>query len=261
MGGRGQPGKAQDAEDSTENDNGLDRRDGNKEREESGSADGDGTEGKKKSPRRLGGGFAAVLLGAVLLILGINSHIHQRNNAEALDRLQSNMTAMQERQSNQEQIAALQAAQTELQRQLEEAKDNLEGQDEIAQAQQEMSQALLYLYVIESEYELGLYEDCQEAVEQFEKSGRVEKLPAAAPNQAVASPAQRYQQLKENLQEMFPDTSGGDGENIGAEDGDSSSRDTSSTGSTGSTGTTNTTGPAGNSTNTTSPADNSTGTG
>ncbi|MBQ9346933.1 MAG: hypothetical protein IJT94_06260, partial [Oscillibacter sp.] len=121
--------------------------------------------------------YIAATLAVALMLLGVVYVTRQRNDSETLSRLQSDLDAAQEIQAHQEQIISLQKAQDELQKQLDEAQGSLEGQDTRSQAQQEMNQALLYLYVIEMEYEVGRYEDCKEAVEQFDASGRVDMLP------------------------------------------------------------------------------------
>ena len=143
--------------------------------------------------------YILLLFSAALLLMCLSSLIHQRNNTEALGKLQSSVSVMQEVQNLQDKIIGLQDAQRALEERLKNAQSDWSEAVARAEAERKQAEALRHLYVIEAQYQAGDYEACQASVSEFEASGLTGNLPSESPANGVIAPSERYQQIQESM--------------------------------------------------------------
>ena len=170
-------------------------------------ASGEGTPSAEKnsmpdaSAERKGGNsvfvYILLLFSAALLLMCLSSLIHQRNNTEALGKLQNSVSVMQEVQNLQEKIIGLQDAQRDLETRLEETEGERDEALTQAEAERRQAEALRRLYAIEAQYQTGQYRACQASVDAFEADGMAKNLPSESPADGVISPLDRYRQIQE----------------------------------------------------------------
>jgi len=141
--------------------------------------------------------YVLLLFSAAMLLMCLSSLIHQRNNTEALGKLQSSVSVMQEVQNLQDKIIDLQEARQELESQLKEVRAEQEEASARAEAAQRREEALRRLYLIQMQYQAGLYRACEASIETFEAEGLPDSLPTEAPGDGVISPLDWYRQLQE----------------------------------------------------------------
>ncbi len=141
--------------------------------------------------------YILLLFSAALLLMCLSSLIHQRNNTEALGKLQSSVSVMQEVQNLQEKIIALQEERRTLEEQLEEARaGEREASEQTAAARRE-TEAMRRLYLMREQYREGRYRACQATMQAFEAEGLSDSLSGESPGNGVISPLDYYRQLQE----------------------------------------------------------------
>lgn len=140
--------------------------------------------------------YILILFLAAFLLMFLSLLAHQRSNTEALGRLQSSMTAIQEVQATQEQIIDLQAQVDDLEKELDEAREEAASKDEALAASEKETEALLALYHLQQEYLSGNLDGCRLTLQEISDQELAELLPDTAP-EGVTPPSQRYQELKE----------------------------------------------------------------
>ena len=141
--------------------------------------------------------YILLLFSAALLLMGLSSLLHQRSNTEALGQLQNSVSVMQEVQNLQDKIIDLQESREGLEEQLEQAQDERRSVEEQLEAEQKRAKAMDSLYVIQTQYQNGQYEACQNSIEEFENSGLVKDLPAETFKEGVMSPLDCYHQIRD----------------------------------------------------------------
>ena len=141
--------------------------------------------------------YILLLFSAALLLMCLSSLIHQRNNTEALGKLQSSVSVMREVQNLQDKIIGLQDAQRELEERLKHAQSDWSDAVARAETERKRADALQRLYVIETQYQTGNYEACQAGIDGFEASGLTGNLPSESPADGVIAPSERYRQIQE----------------------------------------------------------------
>ncbi len=149
--------------------------------------------------------YILLLFIAAFLLMGMSLLIHQRNNTEALGRLQSDLSNMQQVQEIQDKLITLQEQQRQLEAQLSQAQDQLvdttqalESASAEAQAANRQAQAMQQLYTIQMEYLNGWYTSCRDSIQDFEASGLTSDLPDQ--RGTMISPAAYYRQLKDAVE-------------------------------------------------------------
>lgn len=144
--------------------------------------------------------YIMILFIVAFLLMALSFFMHQRSNTEALGELQHSVSAMQEVQATQEKIIELQeelAQAQEDQAELEES--NQEAQEALEEAQAR-EQALLDLYTLQQQYSAGDLEACQKTIESMEAAGYDSLLSTESPERGVTSPADRFIQLREAVE-------------------------------------------------------------
>lgn len=141
--------------------------------------------------------YILLLFSAALLLMGLSSLIHQRNNTEALGKLQNSVSAMQEVQNLQEKIIDLQEAQRELKEELQTAREAQSEADAARETERVRTQTMERLYVIEMLYRSGRYQACQAAIDRFAADGLVRNLSTEPLEYDVISPLDCYRQLQD----------------------------------------------------------------
>ena len=141
--------------------------------------------------------YILLLFSAALLLMCLSSLIHQRNNTEALGKLQSSVSVMQEVQNLQEKIIELQEERRTLEEQLEEARaGEREASEQTAIARRE-ADAMRRLYLMQEQYREGRYRACQATMQAFEAEGLSDSLSGESAGNGVISPLDYYRQLQE----------------------------------------------------------------
>lgn len=145
--------------------------------------------------------YIMVLFIAAFLLMAWSFASHQRSNTEALGRLQSSVTAMQEVQDLQDQIIALQKELAEAEKHIEDLKDEAALRQSEQEAAERKLQAMDLLYSLQQRYSAKNYEACREIIDRMEKDGLTEVLSESRPAPgSVTAPAERYRQLKEAVE-------------------------------------------------------------
>ncbi|MBR4211007.1 MAG: hypothetical protein IKR84_01285 [Oscillibacter sp.] len=150
--------------------------------------------------------YILLLFSAALLLMCLSSLIHQRNNTEALGKLQSSVSVMQEVQNLQEKIIALQEERRALEEELEEARaGEREASAQTAEARRQ-ADAMRRLYLMQEQYREGRYRACQATMQAFEAEGLSDSLPDESPGNGVIPPLDYYRQLQEAVPARIAET-------------------------------------------------------
>ena len=140
--------------------------------------------------------YIMILFIAAFLLMALSFFMHQRSNTQALGELQHSVSALQEVQATQDKNIQLQEELADANDELEAVKGQLsQAQSDTLAAQNEAS-AMLALYALQQQYAAADYDACRITLQSMEDQGLVELLPKDAGSD-VTSPALRYQQLKE----------------------------------------------------------------
>lgn len=139
--------------------------------------------------------YIMILFIAAFLLMALSFFMHQRSNSEVLGELQNSVTTMQEVQREQEKIMELQEELASMQEELTALQEEADQQQSAAQAQQDAMEALTSLYRLQQEYSARHYENCQEIIEEMERSGAPSLLPQDV-GSGITPPDERYQELK-----------------------------------------------------------------
>ena len=153
--------------------------------------------------------YILVLFLVAFSLMALSLLVHQRSNAEAMGRLQSSVSAMQEVQELQNRVIQLQEELAETQKSLASAQEEEAAQAELAAEAQEASDllshrvdALYDLYALQQQYLLRDFEGCRETIQAMEDGGMVEFLSDGGGAADVTSPALRYLELKEAVRAL-----------------------------------------------------------
>ena len=150
--------------------------------------------------------YIVILFIAAFLLMALSSLMHQRDNSQALDELQSSVSAIQQIQDSQVMIIDLQEELAQTKKDL----DTLETQhkSELDTAQQQIDQqkqkldALTQLYCLQQAYSGEQYALCQTILQTMEEQDLVTFLPTSSlsADDTITTPAVRYEQLKEAIE-------------------------------------------------------------
>lgn len=141
--------------------------------------------------------YIMVLFIAAFLLMAWSFASHQRSNTEALGRLQSSVTAMQEVQDLQDQIIALQKELAEAEKRVEELEDEAESRQSEQETKERELEAMDLLYSLQQRYSAKDYTACREILDRMESGGLTEALRDGQPTpDSVTAPRRRFQQLK-----------------------------------------------------------------
>lgn len=151
--------------------------------------------------------YIMILFIAAFLLMAWSFASHQRSNTEALGRLQSSVGAMREVQDLQDQVIALQKELAEAKEQLEQEQENAAAQaQQAAEAQASADllrrncDALYYLYALQQQYLLQDFDGCRETIQTMESLHLAELLSDGGGAVDVTSTYERYLQLKEAVE-------------------------------------------------------------
>ena len=139
--------------------------------------------------------YIMVLFIAAFLLMAWSFASHQKSYTEALGRLQSSVSTMQEVQKLQDQTFSLQKELAESKNQLEELKDETAAQQFAIENLEKQNEAMQRLYMLQQQYSAGDYEACQQIIAAFEEENYAEALPRLSDG-SVTRPEDRYRQLK-----------------------------------------------------------------
>lgn len=154
--------------------------------------------------------YILILFLAAFLLIFLSLLAHQRSNTEALGKLQSSVSAMQEIQETQEQIIALQEELAQARQDLDSAEADHEAQTNLLhkdlQEERLKLDAMASLYLLMESYDAEAYESCERIIEIMEENGQAAALPTENTGDSTlcppscAAPAERYQALKEAVE-------------------------------------------------------------
>lgn len=151
---------------------------------------------KRKKPVVI---YIMILFIAAFLLMAWSFASHQRSNTEALGRLQSSVSAMQEVQDLQDQVIALQKELAEMRKTMDTLEEEASAGQDAVESLEKQAAAMQRLYVLQQQYAAGDYEACRQTIALFEAQGTADLLPSLD-NGNVTPPAIRYQQLKEAVE-------------------------------------------------------------
>lgn len=145
--------------------------------------------------------YIMVMFMAAFLLMAWSFATHQRNNTEAIGRLQSSVTAME---GAQDRVISLQKELEEAQKAIQELERGAVLRDSELDAYGRQYEALSCLYALERLYRQEDLESCREIIDRMEEEELVVCLsdslsPSEQELGIAVSDRERYQQLKEAL--------------------------------------------------------------
>lgn len=140
--------------------------------------------------------YIMVLFIVAFLLMALSFLMHQRSNEEVIGTLQSSVSTLQELQESQDKNVQLQSQLDDANKQAEELQSQLDELNTAKSEADEKTAALLALYTLQQQYTAGDRDACKQTIQDMEDAGQPALLSKDSID-AVASPAQRYQQLKE----------------------------------------------------------------
>jgi len=153
--------------------------------------------------------YIMILFIAAFLLMAWSFASHQRSNTEALGKLQSSVTAMQEVQGLQDQVIKLQKDLADAQETIKELKEEAEQRDNELENGNKQYTAMTRLYTLQQQYSAKDFEACRKTIDSFEADDLVKYLSDNRPTpDSVTAPWERYQQLKEAVEVQTEQSSG-----------------------------------------------------
>lgn len=143
--------------------------------------------------------YIMVLFIAAFLLMIWSLFSHQRSNTEALGRLQSSVSAMQEVQELQNQVIDLQKELSAAEKRLKELEDSSSAGQHAVESLEKQLDAMERLYTLQQQYSAQDYKACRQIIDAFEAGGGPDNLPRLSDG-SVTRPEERYQQLKEAVE-------------------------------------------------------------
>lgn len=151
--------------------------------------------------------YILILFIVAFLLMAFSLLVHQRNNTEALGRLQSSVTAMQEVQDLQDQVIQLQKELADTEEALSSAEEERDSLDQALSEAQDYTAGLIrksnadyHLYALQQKYLLQDFEGCREIIRAMEDGNLAAELPDGGGSIDVTAPSVRYQELKEAVE-------------------------------------------------------------
>ena len=142
--------------------------------------------------------YIVVLFVAAFLLMAMSLVMQHRSN-QAMGRLEDSVSALQETQRVQDENLQLQKEIQDLTEELAQAQSDLaESESQLAEQGQAL-QALNLLYELQQEYSARDYEACEKTIAALESDGLKDALSQEV-REGLTSPAQRYQQLKDAVE-------------------------------------------------------------
>lgn len=176
---------------------------------------------EKKEPSKQSGGkkpvivYIFVLFAVAFLLMIWSLFSHQRSNTEALGRLQTSVSTMQEVQSLQEQVIRLQEELAEVKEQLEQEQEAAETAAAAAREEsgallterdslERQTAALAALYRLQQLYAARDLEACRAQISELESGALLDGLDALSRERDwnVTPPSERYLELKEAVEAL-----------------------------------------------------------
>ena len=139
--------------------------------------------------------YIMILFIVAFLLMALSFLMHQRSNTEALGKLQSSVSAMQEVQAAQDKVIQLQEELDDAKDQVDDLEKQLQEQEDAAGKQRKVTDAMLALYTLQQQFSAGNYDACLATMQRMEDEDLIACLPKESAE--VTAPAQRYEQLKE----------------------------------------------------------------
>ena len=139
--------------------------------------------------------YIMILFIVAFLLMALSFLMHQRSNTEALGKLQSSVSAMQEVQAVQDKVIQLQEELDDAKDQVDDLEKQLQEQEDAAGKQRKVTDAMLALYTLQQQFSAGNYDACLATMQRMEDEDLIACLPKKSAE--VTAPAQRYEQLKE----------------------------------------------------------------
>ena len=139
--------------------------------------------------------YIMIMFIVAFLLMALSFLMHQRSNTEALGKLQSSVSAMQEVQAVQDKVIQLQEELDDAKDQVDDLEKQLQEQEDAAGKQRKVTDAMLALYTLQQQFSAGNYDACLATMQRMEDEDLIACLPKESVE--VTAPAQRYEQLKE----------------------------------------------------------------
>ena len=104
--------------------------------------------------------YIMILFIVAFLLMALSFLMHQRSNTEALGKLQSSVSAMQEVQAVQDKVIQLQEELDDAKDQVDDLEKQLQEQEDAAGNQRKVTDAILALYTLQQQFSAGNYDAC-----------------------------------------------------------------------------------------------------
>ena len=137
--------------------------------------------------------YIMILFIVAFLLMALSFLMHQRSNTEALGKLQSSVSAMQEVQAAQDKVIQLQEELDDAKDQVDDLEKQLQEQEDAAGKQRKVTDAMLALYTLQQQFSAGNYDACLATMQRMEDEDLIACLPKESAE--VTAPAQQYEQL------------------------------------------------------------------
>lgn len=144
--------------------------------------------------------YIVVLFLAAFLLMVVSLVMQHRSN-EAMGRLEDSVSALQEAQRVQDENLRLQSEIDALTANLAETQSDLAEAEAQVETQGKTLQALNLLYALQQQFSARDYTACEQSIAAMEDGALAQYLPQEAENGALTPPAQRYQQLKDAVEQ------------------------------------------------------------
>ena len=151
--------------------------------------------------------YIMVLFVAAFLLMAWSFFSHQRSNTEALGRLQSSVSAMQEAQGLQELVIQLQKELAETEKRVQLLEDESAARQQAIESLEWQREAMERLYRLQQQYSAENYEACRQIINEMEAGEFASHLPRLDDG-SVTRPEDRYQQLKSAVEAHEQETAG-----------------------------------------------------
>lgn len=143
--------------------------------------------------------YIMILFIVAFILMAVSFVMHQRSNSEVIGRLQDSVSALQAVQATQDENVRLQEQIKKLQDENADLHQQLDTASAAEKSAQDQAAALTSLYTLQQQYAAGDLDACRQTISSMETAGLDKLLPSGTEN-GVTTPAQRYLQLREAVE-------------------------------------------------------------
>lgn len=142
--------------------------------------------------------YIMILFIVAFILMAISFVMHQRNNTEAIGKLQNSVSSLQEVQKAEDKNLKLQKQLKDIKNENKALQKELNTANNEKKSATNRAAALMALYTLQQQYSSQNFSACKKTISEMEKEGLDKLLPADS-QENVTSPAQRYLQFREAI--------------------------------------------------------------